>query len=200
MRRPATELRAGRDGVVVDDVLGANKQFELLQRGAGGAGAWQRHGGIGRHHPQRLDLAALDRVEHVDRFQARLGREPRRLPELADAVGVGCGKVHVRGELIGEPADFAAAHRVGLPGQRERSHAGPADASGGEVNIDDGVDLVGPLRRLIDALREAGDDALGLAEQFEEARDVGALQPGDAGGRGDVARDLAGAHQRLDEA
>ena len=66
-------------------------------------------------------------------------------------------KSHMRGELVGEAADLAPAHRIGLAGQRERPHAGPADAAGGEMAVDDGVDLVGALRRLVHALREAGD-------------------------------------------
>ena len=37
-------------------------------------------------------------------------------------------EAHMRGEHVREPADFAPAHRVGLAGERERPHAGPADA------------------------------------------------------------------------
>ena len=37
---------------------------------AHGAGARQRHRRIGRHDPQRLDLAALDRLEHLHRLAA----------------------------------------------------------------------------------------------------------------------------------
>src|SRR5712675_1920794 len=49
---------------------------------------------------------------------------------------------------------------AGLAGQRERPHAGPSDPSGGEMAVDDGVDLVGSLRRLVHALRETGDGLL----------------------------------------
>ena len=81
----------------------------------------------------------------------------RRVPEPAHAVDLVRRETHVRGKLVGEPADLAPAHRVGLAGQRERPHAGLADPAGGEMAIDDGVDLVGALRRLVHALREAGD-------------------------------------------
>ena len=42
----------------------------------------------------------------------------------------GVVELHVGGELVGEPADLAAAHRVGLAGERERPHARAADAAG----------------------------------------------------------------------
>ena len=52
-------------------------------------------------------------------------------------------EVHVRGERGGQAADLAPAHGVGLAGDRERPRAGLADAAGGEVAVDDRVDLVG---------------------------------------------------------
>ena len=146
---------AGIDGVVAQHVLGDDEQFELPQRLAHRAGARQRHRRIGRHHPQRLDLAALDRLEHLHRLEALALGHARRVPEPPHAVDVVRREVHMRGELVGEPADLAAAHRVGLAGERERPHAGLADAAGGEMAIDDGVDLVGALRRLVHALRDS---------------------------------------------
>ena len=55
-----------------------------------------------------------------DRLQALMGGDARRLPEPAHAVDIRRRKAHVRGELVGEPADLAPAHRVRLAGQRER--------------------------------------------------------------------------------
>src|SRR5207244_9713323 len=49
------------------------------------------------------------------------------------------GKAHMRSELGGKAADLAAAHRVELAGQRERPHAGPPQASGREMAIDDRI-------------------------------------------------------------
>ena len=60
-----------------------------------------------------------------------------------------------------------------------------------------GVDLVGALRRLIDSLRVASDDALGLPEEFEEADDVGGVKPGRLRGRGRVAGDVAASRERV---
>ena len=60
--------------------------------------------------------------------------------------------IHVRGQLIRQPAHLAPAHGVGLPGEGKRSHAGTADAPGQQMAIDDGVDLVGATAGLIDAL------------------------------------------------
>ena len=79
------------------------------------------------------------------------------LPELIfEHLGAvrGVGQLAVRAQQVGQPADLAPAHGIGLAGQRQRSHARLADAAGGQMTIDDGVDLVGPLRRLVDALRE----------------------------------------------
>ena len=94
----------------------------------------------------------VDRLEHLHGLQAFAPRHARRVPEAAHAVDLGRREAHMRGELVGEAADLAAAHRVGLAGERERPHAGLADAAGGEMAIDDGVDLVGALRRLVHAL------------------------------------------------
>ena len=71
-----------------------------------------------------------------------------------DAVDLVGGKAHMRRELIGEAADFATAHRIGLAGQRQRAGAGLADAPGRKMGVEDRIDLVGSLRRLIDALAE----------------------------------------------
>ena len=76
----------------------------------------------------------------------------RRVPEPAHAVDVLGRERHMRGELVGEAADFAPAHRIGLAGERERSHAGAPDAAGREMAVEDGVDLVGAADGLVDAL------------------------------------------------
>ncbi len=66
--------------------------------------------------------------------------------------------------------------------------------------IDDGVDLVGALRRLVHPLREAGDRIGGRAEQLEEARDIGLRQTRGPRRGGEIGRDRAGARQRVLEA
>ena len=76
-------------------------------------------------------------------------------------------------QLIGQPADLAPAHGIRLASERKRPHAGTADAAGREVNVDDGVDLVGALRGLVHTLREAGDDTLRFPKELEEAPNVG---------------------------
>ena len=75
--------------------------------------------------------------------------------------------LHVRGELIGEAADFASAHSVRLPRHGKRTAAGLADAARRQMAVDDGVDLVGARARLIDALRIDGDGLLGTREEIE---------------------------------
>ena len=104
---------------------------------------------IGGHDPQRLDAAVADRVEHFDRLETRPAGDPRRLPELLhDAPVLGISELHVGGQHVGETADLASAHRVGLSGDRERPHARPADTAGHQVAVDDRVDLVGAGRSI----------------------------------------------------
>ena len=71
-----------------------------------------------------LMRAVGDGAEHVDRLQAGLVGDGRRLPEALDAVAIrGVLDLHMGREHVGEAADLAAAHRVRLAGERERSHA-----------------------------------------------------------------------------
>ena len=81
---------------------------------------------------------------------------------------LGIAELHVRGQHVGEAADLAPAHGVRLAGDRERPHAGLADAARRQMAVDDGVDLVGAGDRLVDALAVDGDDALGAREQVVE--------------------------------
>ena len=100
-------------------------------------------------------------------------------------------EVHVCGELIGESADLPSAHRIGLAGERERTHAWLADAAGDQVAVDDSTDLIGALRRLVHPLRKAGDHFQRHPEQLEETGDVRLGEPGGLRGRCRVRRDLA---------
>ena len=71
----------------------------------------------------------------------------RAAPELPHGRAAGLVvQVDVRGQRVGEAADLAPAHGVGLAGDGERPRAGLADAAGREVAVDDGVDLVGARR------------------------------------------------------
>ena len=67
-----------------------------------------------------------------------------------------------------------------------------ADPPGRKMAVDDGVDLVGALRRLVDALRVHRDDTLGIRKHLEERRDIllgqAGRQRGGAGAAGDAAR------------
>ena len=187
--RRQQHMRARVHRVVGTHILRNHEQFELFQRGAGGVGIRQRHRGIGADHPQRLDLAAGDRLEHLDRLQSFMRGDARRLPEPAHAVDVGRREAHMGGELVGEPADLASAHRIGLPGQRERRRAGLADPPGREMAVDDGIDLVGALRRLVDALRIQRHHARRGGEHPEELGDIALGKAGRQSGGTDAAGD-----------
>ena len=61
---------------------------------------------------------------------------------------------------------------LGCPVSENGDAPGLADPPGREVAIDDGVDLVGALRRLVDALRIQRDHARRIGKHLEERRDV----------------------------
>ncbi len=82
------------------------------------------------------------------------------------------------GKHVGETADFAPAHGVRLAGQREGAHAGAADAAGRQMAVEDGIDLVGAGRGLVDALAVAGHHLRGRLEQTEEFPDLHGRQAG----------------------
>ena len=159
--------------------------------GSDGIGIRHRDDRVGRHDPECLDPAVGDGAEHVDGLQAGFAGNVGRLPEALDAVAIlGIFDRHMGGQHVGKAADLAAAHGVRLAGERERSHAGPADAAGREMTVDDGVDLVGAGSGLVDALAVAGDDLFGFLEQAEELAQLHGGQAGqfhqvgDAEGRG----------------
>ena len=106
----------------------------------------------------------------------------------------------MRRELIGKTADLPAAHGVRLPGKRERPHAAAADAVGGEMAVDDGIDLVGPLHRLVHPLREQRHHLLGRAEPVEEFSHLGRGDAAKSRDRVDVRGDVACAGEGLGEA
>ena len=68
-------------------------------------------------------------------FRPGARRHRRRAPEPRRRGRRRRAKVHVGGELVGEPADLAPAHRVGLAGERERAAARLADAAGREMAL-----------------------------------------------------------------
>ena len=181
--------------VVAGDVLGDDQQVEPGQRRPHGISARQRYRRIGAHHPQRLDATVGNRVEHIDGFETLAAHQIRRIPEPAHAIALGLGETHVRGQHVCKAADLAPAHGVGLARKRERAGTGLADAPGRQMAVDDGVDLVGALRRLVDALAVAGHDARRAGEPAEENSDRLAVNTGRIGDSVEIGRKSAGAPQ-----
>ncbi len=100
-------------------------------------------------------------------------------------------------EHIGEAADLAPAHGVGLAGEREWAHAGPANPAAGQMAVDNGVDLVRPKRSLIDALAP-GRDGFGLRQpERGECLDALSRQVCECRDRFKVGRKQASSLQRL---
>src|SRR3546814_13790626 len=102
------------------------------------------------------------------RLKARLGGQGGGGPEAAQPLHIFRSEIHMGRKAGGKAADFAAAHGVGLAGDREGRRARLADAAGGEVDVDDRVPLVAAADRLVDALAEQRDGArLGGAQLVE---------------------------------
>ena len=89
---------------------------------------------------------------------------------------VGIVDVHVRGQLVGQPAHFTASHGVGLTGDGKRPHAGSAYTTGVEVAVDNGVAFVSAVGRLVDPLGEQGDHLFGATEKPEKLPDLFFIQ------------------------
>ena len=102
------------------------------------------------------------------------------------------------GELIGKSANLAPPMALGWPVSENGPMPAP-DAAGREVNVDDGVDLVGALRRLIDALRETSDDTLCSPKNSKKRASRPDRAPSRRGRR-HVRGDFTRTRQRLDKA
>ena len=133
------------------------------------------------HPPEQVDRAGADVAAQGGR------RQPPRLLDEGAVVGV------QHGALAGQPrthvAHLASAHRVRLPGQRERSTAWAADCAGGQVQVDQGVGVPGAVGALVEAHRPARHPVSGLADQLGRPAQVGLV---DAGQVGDHGRRIVG--------
>ena len=114
---------------------------------------------IGRHDPHGLDACRRGCGRTSRPPSGPGGSAMRGLSQNCCTAGAArlIVQIDVCGERVREAADFAAAHGIGLARDRERPGAGFADAPGGKVTVDDGVDLVGARRALVHALRERRD-------------------------------------------
>ncbi len=92
----------------------------------------------------------------------------------------------MRSQGVGHATHFAAAHRIGLAGDRERCRARFADLAAGEVAVDDGIALVDTTGGLIDPLREERDHPRGVAEPVEQTGNGGFVDATGGGGAGPV--------------
>ncbi len=170
-------------------------------------GLGQRVHRIGAHDPDRFDPALVNGAEQIDRLQPRLCRQSGRVPEASDDVFMRwIADGHVGGELVGEPADLAPAHGVGLAGDGEGTAALAPDAARREMTVQDRVDLVRAAGRLVDALAIDGDGALGLCEEREEAPESRLIEPRLGGeareiaiGQGGFERGLEPLRMRFDK-
>ena len=174
-----------------DDELGP------LERRARPLAVGQRHERVGRHDPDGLDRAALERLEQLDRGQPRRRRDPPGgdVPVALHRGTVGgVGDLAIAGQQLRQAAGLAPAHRVGLAGERERPAARAADLPAGEAEVDQRAVLQRADRRLVGAHRPQRHRAAGAGEAVGGLLDEPGLDAADRGGaRGrPLARDRAG--------
>ena len=144
-----------------------------------------RLGRVGAGDPQGLDLAGARRAEQLHRAEAGLGRYVGHPPEARDFGAVsGVGELPVGRQQVGEGADLAPAHRVGLAGQRERAAARPADLPGGQRQGDQRGAVVGAVGGLVEALAPQGHRRAGGAPPARRGDDVGRGEAAHLGGAG----------------
>ena len=81
-----------------------------------------------------------------------------RRPEAADTLACpGRVVIHVRRQLVRQPAHFATSHGIGLAGDRKGPGPRQANLAARQVAIDDRIALVGTTGGLVDALRVQSD-------------------------------------------
>jgi hypothetical protein len=132
------------EGFLDDDEFGGLQG--LVDQGLVG----HRLGRVGAGDPHRLDLARLERPEQFDGALARLVgtlSTPHRAATSARCSGWPCP---VGRQQVGEAAHFAAAHGVGLAGEREGAGARAADLAGGQVQVDQRRVVVGAEAVLVE--------------------------------------------------
>ena len=99
-------------GLLHDDELGA------LQRAAHGGLVGHRLRRVGAGYPQRLDLAVGRGLEHFHCALARLRGHVGHAPQRGHLGAVNrIGQIAVRAQQVGQAADLAPAHGIGLAGQ-----------------------------------------------------------------------------------
>ena len=141
------------DRVGADHPAGLHRPFGHPAEQIHGAGAGLAAQGAGGQVPDRLGERPIGRVEHA------------ALP--------GQARPHV--------AHLATAHRVGLPGERERPAARTADGACGQVQVDQRVGVPGAVGALVEAHRPARHPASGASDQIGRATQVGLVQSGQPG-------------------
>ena len=170
--RGKADMRAGIQRIVRHHVFRDDEALEPTEASAHGVGPRQADRRVRAQNPEPLDLALGDGIEHRDSFQPFARRHAGRVPEAADAIDIGRGEAHMGRELVGEAADLAAPHCIGLARQRKRAGAKLADAARRQMAVENGDDLVRALHRLIDTLAVERHDARRRREKFEEATHV----------------------------
>ena len=168
-------------------------ELRPLQPAAHAFAVGHRRHRVAPDDPECLDLAAFQRAEQVDGRQARLraDRARRDFPERLCLRAV-LREMHAAlpRQTSAHVADLPAAHRVGLPRQRERPVAKLADLARGKMQITDGVDVPGAAGALVEAHRPQRHPARTTGEDFRPGDDVIRRQPGQLGhARGRVGVD-----------
>ena len=122
---------------------------------------------VGAGDPQRLDLAAAHLFEQFDGAQPGAGRELFDTPVGGHFSTVfGIGGFTMPGQQVRQTAGFPTAHGIGLTGQGERSCAGTANLSGGQMQIDQRAVFGAASGRLIQPHAPQGQKTLRGTDPF----------------------------------
>ena len=166
-------------GLLEHDILGRPQRFAYCCL------IGQRLRRIGAGDPDRLDLAGFKAFEQVDRSLARLCRYEGHAPETCHLGAVGrVAEVAMRRQQVGQAADFAPAHRVGLPGQREGTSPRLADLPGRQVQMDDAGVVVRAMHRLVESLAIQRQGRPTAGEPARRLDDIRRVHTADFGGDG----------------
>ena len=143
-----------------------------------------RRNGIRADYPRRADLAVGHSLVHVDGAAAYVGADGAggQSPDVLDEGAVVVGEDGtLTGQARAHVSHFAAAHRVGLPGQRERAAAQSADRAGGQVKVDERVGVPRAVGGLVQPHRPAAHPVACRTDHLGDATQLGDLDAGDLG-------------------
>ncbi|MGF6801153.1 hypothetical protein OKW48_004585 [Paraburkholderia youngii] len=167
----------------VEERVLRDHEFGRAQSGDRGLPVGDGRDRIRADDPARLDVARGHAREQVDRAVARIRFERARCdaPQRFDERAIFSDQRRTLTRQTGaHVAHFAAAHRVRLARQRERSTAAPADTARRQMQIAQRIGVPRAVRALVQAHRPAAHPVFGRRDHLRGATDVAGGKARDA--------------------